>query len=287
MLLSRANTPSTCVDALFIARPSGEHRGATLCSNGDEDDLGPRVAARKIDVLRISEGDVGRKRKTERNPDGPRRAIAYTRVSSEEQGRSGLGLEAQRQAISRAAEYHGWDLAESFQDVASGRSTNGRPGLDRAIACVGARECADILVVSRLNRLSRSVSDFARLMERARGAGWSVVALDLNIDTTSATGEMQANMLAVLAQWERRLIGERTRDALAAKKRQGVRLGRPVGPGFESIPGDVRRRIRNLGRRGHGPTEIARRLAADGVPTARGGAWRASTVQQVLDGSQS
>lgn len=106
------------------------------------------------------------------------------------------------------------------------------------------------------------------------------------VDTTTATGKLTANLVVSIAEWEGETVSERTRDALAAKKRQGVRLGRPDGPGFESIPADVRRRIRRLAGRGRGPTEIARRLAADGVPTARGGTWRASTVQQVLDGGR-
>ena len=64
-------------------------------------------------------------------------------------------------------------------------------------------------------------------MERSRKQGWALVALDLGVDTTTPSGEMMANVLAVFAQFERRLIGQRTREALVVKRRQGVRLGRP------------------------------------------------------------
>lgn len=83
------------------------------------------------------------------------------------------------------------------------------------------------LVVSKLDRLSRSLVQFAELMERSRRKGWSLVALDLGVDTSTPAGEMMASVLASFAQYERRLIGQRTRDALAVKREQGVRLGRP------------------------------------------------------------
>jgi DNA invertase Pin-like site-specific DNA recombinase len=186
----------------------------------------------------------------------------------------GISLEA----IRRAAEYHGWELRETYSEVASGKSTNGRPGLEEALRCVESPDCAEILVVARLDRLSRSVSDFARLMERARRKGWAIVALDLNIDTTTATGEMMANLLAVLAQWERRLIGERTSETLQALKAKGVRLGRP-----RTLDQAVRRRIHRMRARGMTLSGIASKLTEEGVPTAHGGQrWYASTVAKVL-----
>jgi DNA invertase Pin-like site-specific DNA recombinase len=205
------------------------------------------------------------------------RAVGYVRVSTEEQGRSGAGLAAQRKAIRKAAEYHRWELVELFEDVASGKSTNGRPGLGAALDCLRSHGCADVLVVSKLDRLSRSVADFARMMETARKDGWSLVALDLGLDTTTPTGEMIANVMASLAQWERRLIGERTAAALATKRDQGVRLGRPA-----QVPADVRRAILRARKAGRSYRAIAETLNAKGTPTGqRGARWYASTVRAV------
>ena len=109
-------------------------------------------------------------------------------------------------------------------------------------------------MVAKLDRLSRSLLDFASLMEDARREGWALVILDLGVDTTTPSGEMIANVMATFAQFERRLIGQRTKDALAVKKREGVKLGRPVAvdeavakriaPGASSgiVPAEDRRR---------------------------------------------
>lgn len=203
-------------------------------------------------------------------------AVGYVRVSTNEQGVSGAGLDAQRGAIDGWASYRHATLVSVEEDVASGKSTAGRAGLERAIAMCETGE-ADALVVAKLDRLSRSLKDFATVVERSRERGWSVVVLDLDIDLTTATGEMVAGVLAVLSQWERRIIGERTRAALAVKRSQGVKLGRP-----RSLPEPVRRRIVLAHRRGDSWTGIAARLNAEGVPTARGGSWHPSTVRKVV-----
>jgi DNA invertase Pin-like site-specific DNA recombinase len=203
----------------------------------------------------------------------------YIRVSTSDQGDSGAGLEAQRLAIKSEAERRGWRLVEIFEDVASGRSMNKRPGLDRALrALEGPSRSADGLVVAKLDRLSRSLLDFSSLMERAQRRGWALVALDLGVDTTTPSGEMLANVLAVFAHFERRLIGQRTKDALSVKRAQGIRLGRP-----RVLDDAVRRRIRRMHGAGSTPTAIAAALTAEGVPTAHGGVrWYPSTVRKVL-----
>ena len=96
-------------------------------------------------------------------------------------------------------------------------------------------------MVAKLDRLSRSLLDFAALMEQARKRGWNLIALDLGVDTSTPAGEMMASVLATFAQFERRLIGQRTKDALAVKRAQGVVLGRP-----REIPGSTVERIREL-----------------------------------------
>ena len=205
------------------------------------------------------------------------RAIAYTRVSTEEQSRSGLGLEDQRTRLIEEIDRRGWELAEVITDEGFTGSNIDRPGIEKALTFL-KDGTADALVVAKLDRLSRSLLDFATLMEQSRREGWALVALDLGVDTSSPSGELMANVLASFAQYERKLIGQRTRDALAVKKRQGVRLGRPV-----TTPNPVRSRIGRMHDQGLGLTAIADKLNEESVPTARGGQrWYPSSVRAVL-----
>jgi DNA invertase Pin-like site-specific DNA recombinase len=205
------------------------------------------------------------------------RVAAYARVSTTEQGESGAGLEAQRSAIAAVCDARGWTIVYDGHDVASGKTRRKRPGLDDAIA-VCERGDADALIVAKLDRLSRSALDFAALLERAQRRGWDVVALDLGVDTSTPQGEMFAHMLIAFAQYERRLIGQRTKDALAVKQAQGVRLGR-----VSTLPASVRRRIFRDRANGLSYRAIADRLNAANVPTGQGGRqWYAMTVRTVL-----
>jgi DNA invertase Pin-like site-specific DNA recombinase len=207
------------------------------------------------------------------------RVIAYTRVSTDEQADSRAGLDAQRAAILAEAERRGWQEADlTFVEDAgySGKDLN-RPGIAAALDALRHHR-ADALVVSKLDRLSRSMLDFAGLMDRASREKWALVALDVGVDTTTPQGEMVAAVMAVFAQFERRLIGERTKAALAVKKAAGVRLGRP-----RLIPEEIVARI--VAERSSGATlrAIADGLNRDGVPTAmRGRQWWVATVQGVL-----
>jgi DNA invertase Pin-like site-specific DNA recombinase len=158
-----------------------------------------------------------------------------------------------------------------------GSRLDGRDALSDALAFVEAQR-GSVLVVAKLDRLTRSLRDFAELHERSRRRGWALVALDLGVDTSSPSGEMLASVVASVAQYERRLIGVRTREAMAAKKRHGARFGRA-----RAVPEPVRRGIVRLRRQGHSHEAIARRLNADGVGTSYGGKrWYRSTVAVVL-----
>lgn len=204
--------------------------------------------------------------------------VGYVRVSTDDQADSGAGLEVQRAAIVAECARRGWTLAALYEDAgASGKSLSGRPGLQRALSDVEGG-AASAVVVAKLDRLSRSILDFSSLMARSRRKGWALVALDLGVDTTTPSGEMMANVLAVFAQFERRLIGQRTRDALAVKRSQGVRLGRP-----RTLDPVVVREVAMRRRQGVALAAIASDLNARGVPTAHGGhAWHASTVRAIL-----
>lgn len=206
------------------------------------------------------------------------KAIGYARVSTQEQGDDGAGMKAQRRAIAEAVEARGWSLIGIEEDVRSGGSTNGRHGLERALKALDAGE-AEVLVVAKLDRLSRSLLDFARMLERSRKRGWSLVSLDLGLDTSTPVGEMTAGTLMVFAQFERRRIGERIKEALAERKADGVRLGRPP-----VLPGELVDRIRAMREDGLSLHGIARTLNDEEVPTAHGGSrWHAATVKRIVD----
>jgi DNA invertase Pin-like site-specific DNA recombinase len=201
----------------------------------------------------------------------------YVRVSSEEQGASGLSLESQRNAIQEEADRRGWAILAVFEDVASGKSGARRDGYQAALTAVTKGE-ASVLVAVRIDRLSRSLRDLVDLMDRSIDEGWSLVTLDLRVDTTTPHGKAMARMAGVFAELERDLIAERTKAALAVKRAQGTKLGRPV-----SMAPKVRRRIKRLHSQGLGWTAIARRLNDDGVPTAQGGrCWYPSTVRAMF-----
>lgn len=203
------------------------------------------------------------------------RVIAYTRVSTDEQGDSRAGLEAQQSAIDAEVTRRGWTLTETFTDVASGKSMRRRDSLGAVLRALAAGE-ADALIVSKLDRLSRSVLDFAGIMETASSEGWSVVVLDLGVDTTTPNGELVANIMISMAQWERRIIGERTKSALRAVKARGTHVGRRSGVGDETV-----RLIAILREDGRSWQQIADRLTESGVDTGQGGKWHAATVRKL------
>lgn len=207
------------------------------------------------------------------------KVVGYVRVSTDGQGEHGAGLEAQRRAIRAEVKRRGWEMAHIYSDVVSGKSMNGRHGLHDALAAVETGE-ASVLVVAKLDRLSRSLIDFAALVERSRKRGWGIVALDLGVDMTTPSGEMVAGVLAVLAQWERRMISERTKAALAVKRAQGVRVGAEP-----RITGDLARWIRRERKKGVTLQAICDQLNVQKVPTANGGQlWRPTSLRTVLRG---
>lgn len=203
------------------------------------------------------------------------RAIAYCRVSTVEQGDSKAGLEAQERIIRAEVAHRGWELVDVRQDVASGKSLRRRDELGRTLRDLRDGH-ADALVVAKLDRLSRSVLDFAGIMETASDEGWSVVVIDLSVDTTTTNGELIANIMIALAQWERRLIGDRTKQALQSVRARGTRLGRPRGVNDETL-----RLIRILRDSGRSWQAIADALARESIPTAQGGQWHAATVRKL------
>jgi DNA invertase Pin-like site-specific DNA recombinase len=207
--------------------------------------------------------------------------VGYCRVSTDEQAVSGLGLAAQEGAIRLACEARGAPLVALYRDEGISARSLDRPALGAALGDLDAGR-GNVLMVSKLDRLTRSVHDATGLMLRAEKSGWGLVALDVAVDTTTPQGAAMAQVLAVFAELERRLIGERTKAALAVKRAQGVRLGREP-----RLPDEVRDRVRSRHREGAGWSQIARELNAAGVPTAQGGKrWHPATVRYVVVGDE-
>lgn len=219
---------------------------------------------------------MARTRKTTTTPG----VIGYIRVSTDEQVLSGAGLEAQRAAIAAECQRRGLELLAVHADEGvSGKSLTGRPELAAALAELDAGR-GTVLMVAKLDRLSRSVHDATGLLMRADRAGWGLVALDVAVDTTTPQGAAMTQVLAVFAELERKLIGQRTRDALAVKRAQGVRLGRP-----STLPAAVVARIVAEHATGESWSAIARGLNDDAVPTAQDGTrWYPASVRKVAMG---
>lgn len=203
-------------------------------------------------------------------------ALGYVRVSTSEQADDGASLEAQRNLLSAEAVRRGWDVEILADEGYSAKAIENRPALLSALDRLD-KGSADVLLVLRVDRLSRSVSDFAALMARSQRRGWSLVALDLGVDTSTPAGDLMAHVLASVAQYERKVIGQRTREGMAQRRAEGVHVGRPP-----ALPDSTVERIVKERSTGATLSSIAAGLAADDVPTGHGGRWHASTVRKVL-----
>ena len=206
----------------------------------------------------------------------PKIAIGYIRVSTDQQGERGYGLDAQTEKIREEATRRGWVLDHIYVDVASGKSTKRRPQYRQAVRALSEGH-AHVLIVAKLDRLSRSLLDFAGLMAQSSREGWSINALDIGIDTSTINGELIANIIMALAQWERRIIGQRTAMALGQVKARGTKLGRPTVVASEAVA-----IIRAMRGSGSSYRQVARALNDAAIPTAQGGReWYASTVRAI------
>ena len=208
--------------------------------------------------------------------------VGYVRVSTREQADSGLGLAAQQRTLADEAARRGWQLVGVEVDAGVSAGARSRPGLERALAAVRSG-AADGLVVAKLDRLARSVQAMAELLAESSRRGWALVALDLGVDTATPAGRMVAHVLAALAEWEREVIRQRTREAMAeARPRlaaEGRSLGRP-----STIPPEVVERVVREKAAGGTLSGIARQLNAEGVAAGSGQpTWHPATVARVLE----
>jgi len=208
--------------------------------------------------------------------------VSYYRVSTDRQGRSGLGLEAQKEAVQQRLNGGRWQLVAEFVEVESGKRAR-RPQLDAALAACKKHKAK--LVVAKLDRLSRNVSFLLKLID----AGVEVLFADLP-ELNGAMGRFMLTTMASVAELEAGLISERTKAALKAAKARGVRLGRHgaevLAPQYRE---EARRRaeqlqpvIAELKGNGLSLAKIAAELNKRKVATPRGGRWDHSSVRNVL-----
>lgn len=211
------------------------------------------------------------------------RAIAYLRVSTQKQGQSGLGLEAQRAAIARFCEAEGWEVVEELVEVESGKGADAissRPILGAALA--RAKKLKLPIVVAKLDRLSRDVAFISGLMaQRVK-----FVVTELGADTDP----FLLHLYAALAEKERSLISQRTKAAMAAAKARGTALGNPRLGEINAVRSAVSRAnaralnavLDEIRAEGHLSFEaMARGLNARGIQAPRGGQWSGVQVRRL------
>lgn len=218
------------------------------------------------------------------------KVVAYYRVSTERQGQSGLGLEAQRSAVRSLCDARGWQTVAEFTEVESGKRAD-RPQLEAALQ--RAKVTGATLVVAKLDRLSRSVAFLSSLQE----SGARFIAVDM-----PDANELTVHIMAAVAEAERKAISVRTRDALRAAKERGVKLGNPngaaalrrAGKGNKAAVSRLKSKadafaadletvladIREAGLTSYG--QIADELNARHIKTARGGRWHPSSVRNLV-----
>lgn len=218
-----------------------------------------------------------------------KKAIGYVRVSTEQQAREGVSIDAQRAKIKAWCELNDYELQEIYTDAGiSGYTMNRRPGLQKALAAIRPGMA---LVVYSLTRLARSTLDTLTITQHLSKSKADLVSLSEKLDTSGAAGKMLFRMLAVLSEFERDVTSERTTVALAYKKAAGEKYA-CVPFGFSESRGklkplDVEERViadmRTMRSAGSSYLEIARHLNGAGIRGKKGGKWHASTVRYVLN----
>ncbi len=217
------------------------------------------------------------------------KAYGYVRVSSEGQALDGVSLDAQRAKIAAWADLNGYELAGVFEDAGISGMKSQRPGLNAALTAVGK---GDALVVYSLSRLARSTRHTLDISEKLEKVGADLVSLSERIDTTSAAGRMVFRMLAVLAEFERDQISERTSVALQYKKTRQERVGAvPFGftltaNGVNLEPNETEQAIigeaRKLKAAGLSLRKVSAEMAKNGLFARNGMPFVAMQVQRLV-----
>ncbi len=225
------------------------------------------------------------------------KVVGYIRVSTDGQADHGVSLDAQRAKLEAYAIAMDLELVGIEVDAGISAKSLERPGLRCAMWRLESGEAAGLLV-AKLDRLTRSVKDLGWLVEPQRfGSQWALLSVADSIDTRTAGGRLVLNVLVSVSQWEREAIGERTREALAHLKAEGVSIGgealgwRRTGEldangrkRVERVPEEevTVERILDLRLKGYSLRQIAGILRDDGAKTKNGGQWHPQTVSRVL-----
>ncbi len=203
------------------------------------------------------------------------RVLGYARCSTSEQAESGLGIAAQEATIRSECQRRGWELVEVVADEGESGKSLDRPGMQTVLERI-ARHEVDGLVAAKLDRISRSVRDFADLLEWFGATGASLVAVDVGVDTSTPGGKLVCGVFSAVSEWERDVIASRTRDGLAALRAQG----RPISRAAVADNPKLAKRIRKMREAGQTYQAIADALNKDKVPTLRGATqWTVSGVR--------
>ena len=223
----------------------------------------------------------------------PMRFVGYVRVSTDEQARSGLSLQAQRDRLQAWAQAFGHDLVEVVADEGASAKTLDRPGMARVLDMIDRRQ-VDGVVAAKLDRLTRSTRDLADVVERCERRKVALASVSESLDTSTACGRLVVSMLGAVAQWEREAAAERTAAALDAKRRQGKRYsGRPpYGYSFDRagnlVEVEAEQAVLDAVERitASGPASlrrVSRELAAEGRYNRDGVPFKPASVVRLLD----
>jgi DNA invertase Pin-like site-specific DNA recombinase len=205
---------------------------------------------------------------------GPK-AVGYVRVSTQDQAREGWSLDAQRRRIEAYCVAKGWPLVKVYADEGVS-AVKHRPQWEQLRTDVLANGITHV-VAMKLDRFGRSAVDLLNTYDVLERKGVALVCVEDSIDTSTPAGRLMRTVLAAVAEFERDVISQRTKDGLAEARAQGKVLGAPV-----LIADAVERRIRELRAQGMTVRAIAEQLTAEGVPTVKGGPWNAGSVYRVL-----
>jgi DNA invertase Pin-like site-specific DNA recombinase len=205
-------------------------------------------------------------------------ALAYVRVSTGRQAKSGYSLESQPALLVKAARNDGYRV-EVVTETGSGRNSS-RPALNRCLQRLREGE-ARALYALDIDRLARSTQHLLEIATLSRKEEWRLVVTSADVDTNSPAGEMFFTMAAAFAQYESRMISQRVLRQHEARRDRGVVWGHTEGP-KSPLDAELIDRIVALRSEGCSLPRIAKTLADEGVPTARGGKWAAGTIRGIL-----
>lgn len=218
------------------------------------------------------------------------KTIGYVRVSTDKQADKGVSLEAQAEKIRAMAVVHNAELLDIIVDGGESAKSLNRPGMMRLLDLVDRGE-VQVVIIAKLDRLTRSVKDLCTLLERFNRRGVTLVSVAESLDTGSAAGRLVLNIMTAVSQWEREAIGERTRDAMSHKRNNGERVGniqfgyRLCADGKHLEPDGseqaVLDEIRQLRQSGATLRGIAATLNTRGRRTRRGTTWRLEHVARI------